>query len=169
MRDIWVISDTHFNHTNILKFKDYKGMYFRGHLFQTVEEMNERMVENWNAVVKEQDIVYHLGDVYMTNRANAVDLLSRLNGRKRLVLGNHDQLTEGVLHKFFQKITVWRMWPEFKLLFTHIPVHPDNLRGYRNVHGHIHQNNSPGLDEYVNVCVEKTDYTPVNIEELRFD
>ena len=79
---------------------------------------------------------------------------------------------------------MWRMFPEFGLLLTHVPVHPSNLRVYAvegeheegdvgtvqktflNVHGHIHQNPSPE-GPYRNMSVEAIDYTPVNIEDLR--
>lgn len=164
-RNIFVISDTHFNHTNILRFKDDKQNYFRGDNFASVEEMNETMVDNWNKTVKDQDIVYHLGDVYMTNGAGAYEILSRLKGRKRLLLGNHDNGRDQTLHRHFQKISLWRDFKDFGLLLTHVPVHPGNLRGSRNVHGHIHQNASPD-DRYVNVCVEWTNYTPVSLEDL---
>lgn len=164
MRDIFVISDTHFNHENILKFLDSEGKTFRN--FSCVEEMNETIVQRWNTVVKDEDIVYHLGDVYLGRSANTNELLSRLKGRKRLILGNHDNGKDRLLLAHFQKIVVWRMWPEFGLLLTHVPVHPMNLRDFRNVHGHIHQNPSPG-PEYFNACVEWIDYTPISIEELR--
>ena len=164
MRDIWVISDTHINHANMLRFLDNKKQIFRP--FSCVEEMNERIVAGWNSVVKDQDVVYHLGDVYLGNGKEANAILHQLKGRKRLVLGNHDNGKDQLLQKHFQKISLWRMWPEFGVLMTHIPVHPSNLRGLRNVHGHIHQNDSPG-PEYFNACVEKLQYVPVNIEELR--
>lgn len=165
MRNIFVISDTHFNHENILRFRDANGVRFRGKDFQTAEEMNERMVENWNSVVRDQDIVWHLGDVYMTHGEQANEVLSRLRGRKRLCLGNHDNGRDQLLQKHFQKIMLWRDFREFGLLLTHVPVHPDSLRGSINVHGHIHQNPSPD-ERYRNVCVEWTNYTPVEISSL---
>lgn len=165
-REIWVTSDTHFNHYNIINYCDRP--------FKTTDEMNSALIENWNSVVKDGDIVYHLGDVYMTGTA---DLLKGLNGRKRLILGNHDNGKDQKLQNYFQKITVWRMFPEFGLLLTHVPVHESALfRGktgnekkpkqLKNIHGHIHNNQSP-KGPYQCVCVEHTNYTPVNIEELR--
>ena len=68
MKNIWLISDTHFFHSNILKFTDDNGELIRGKLFDTVEQMNECMLDNWNSVVKPGDIVYHLGDVMMGNK-----------------------------------------------------------------------------------------------------
>lgn len=162
MRNIWVISDTHFGHQNIITYCKRP--------FEFSEEMDEKIVENWNKTVKDGDIVYHLGDVYMGLKEPS-KLLSRLKGRKRLILGNHDNGKDQNLLNTFQKIAVWRMFPEFGLLLTHVPVHELALeRGLGpklvNVHGHIHQNESPNPN-YFNVCVEKINYTPINIEELR--
>lgn len=172
MRDIWVVSDTHFNHSNIIKYCNRP--------FHTADDMNWEMVRRWNSVVKPGDKVYHLGDVYMGSgfsKEYTETLFKRLNGRKRLILGNHDNGKDQLLQKYFEKIDVWRMFQEFGLLLTHVPVHESSLyRGATgneqnplkllNVHGHIHNNKSPSVNHRC-VCVEHTDYTPVNIEELR--
>ncbi|MGD9682620.1 MAG: metallophosphoesterase [Candidatus Obscuribacterales bacterium] len=170
MNDIWVISDTHFNHGNII---DYCSRPFKG-----IREMDEEMIARWNAVVKPQDKVYHLGDVYMGASKGYIEMvLSRLQGHKRLILGNHDNGKDQILQRYFQKIGIWRMFPEFGLLLTHVPVHESalfrgatgnekNPKKLRNIHGHIHQNKSPS-DDHKCVCVEQIDYTPIHIEELR--
>lgn len=174
-RNIFIVSDTHFGHANILKFTDSNtGLLIRPG-FDNVEEMDELMIERWNAVVQDQDIVYHLGDVYM-ERGHQV--LPRLRGRKRLVLGNHDNAKSCYLQNHFQKIMMWRMFPEFKVLLTHVPVHASTLEfgDLTNIHGHIHQNtlmiaDANGMQipdpKYVNVSVEQINYTPKSIEELR--
>jgi len=157
MRNIWIISDTHFGHENIIKYCNRP--------FSSVDEMNHIMVENWNKVVKDEDIVYHLGDVYFKNNS----MLSALKGRKRLILGNHDSGLDQSLRNNFQKILVWRQFPEFGLLLTHVPVHPFSLseKWPVNVHGHIHNNEKSYGNQYKNVSVEVINYTPINIEELR--
>lgn len=167
-RNIWLISDTHFNHSNIIKFCERP--------FEDAKKMNEALVENWNSVVREQDKVYHLGDVYMGGgfpREDTTRLLRSLNGHKRLILGNHDNGKDQILQSVFEKIEVWRMFPEFGLLLTHVPVHESTLgegrfmeKKFLNIHGHIHTNPSPS-DFHQCVCVEQINYTPVNIEELR--
>lgn len=158
-RNIWVVSDTHFGHENIIKYCKRP--------FANAAEMDERMVENWNSVVKDEDIVYSLGDVYF---AQGWKSLSKLKGRKRLILGNHDDGKDKHLHEHFQKILVWRMFPEFGLLLSHVPIYPlahEMVNGkYVNVHGHIHDNLIED-DRYINACVEHHNYTPINIEELR--
>lgn len=174
-RDIWVISDTHWDHANILNFKDSDGRPTRG--FDDVEEMNEHMIQQWNSVVKPGDKVYHLGDVVFGDRKQEwMDTnMPRLNGQKRLIVGNHDNIKFHAAGGWWSKIDLWRMWPEFGLLFTHVPVHNSTLGEGRfdgktmvNVHGHIHTNPSPS-EYHKCVCVEQVNYTPANIEELRID
>lgn len=161
MSNIWITSDTHFGHENIIKYADRP--------FKDVDEMDEALIENWNSVVKEGDKVYHLGDVWMSNGEKAYKNIRRLNGKKRLVLGNHDDARSAPLQAF-QKIYLFRSFKEFGLMLTHMPVHEGSLirhdEGFINLHGHIHQRPSPE-GPYRCMCVEQTNYTPVNIEELR--
>jgi len=168
MRNKFVISDTHFNHANILKFQDKNGQFFRGKLFDTVQEMNETMIENWNKIVTPQDIIYHLGDVYFSGIEEVRKIFNRLNGKKRLIVGNHDDIKQIAKENWFQKIQMWRIFAEEKLILTHVPIHPSALefRNLINVHGHIHQNVSPD-GPYINVSVERTNYTPIAFEELK--
>jgi calcineurin-like phosphoesterase family protein len=191
MSDIWVISDTHFNHANILTFKDSAtGKLVRGDRFSSVKEMDEFMIERWNSVVKPGDKVYHLGDVMFGDREYFQKLWPKLHGQKRLIVGNHDDIKYLSSGGFFAKVHMWRMFPEFGLVFSHVPLHKSSLKrhwirkedhtflGYwwnrykvrnktmLNVHGHIHQNPSP-CGPYRNMSVEAIDYTPVNIEDLR--
>lgn len=168
--NIWVISDTHFNHSNILTFSDKVGKPVRD--FPSVEDMNETMIDRWNSVVMPGDKVYHLGDVFFGDKEWFKKNWPRLKGKKRLIVGNHDDITFLSSGGFFSKVYMWRVFRDFNLLLTHVPVHPSTLgedrldgRQIINVHGHIHQNPSPE-GPYRCVCVEQTNYTPVHIEEL---
>jgi calcineurin-like phosphoesterase family protein len=174
LSDIWVTSDSHFNHKNILNFTDNEGRRVRS--FNSVEEMNEVLIERWNEVVKPGDKIYHLGDVFFGPKSWIEQNWKRLNGKKRLIVGNHDDIEYIVQQRMFEKVVMWRMFTEFNLLLTHVPVNNSTLYERRfnngpmtpmiNVHGHIHSNASP-VGPYVCVCVEQTDYRPVNIQELR--
>ena len=147
---------------------------FKTRPFSTVEEMDEALIDNWNSVVKPGDKVYHLGDVTFGNKENYIENIhKKLNGKKRLIVGNHDDVK--FLAPYFEKVMLWRMFPDWGLLMTHVPVHPSTLGENRftgkqmiNVHGHIHSNPSPE-GPYKCVCVEQPhmNYTPINIEELR--
>ena len=85
--NIFFTSDTHFSHDNMVKFIDYDGSRVRP--FDTAEECDELMIQNWNKVVKPNDKVYFLGDLAF-NRNKADKILSRLLGRKCMIRGNHD-------------------------------------------------------------------------------
>lgn len=167
MNDIWFTSDTHFYHTNIIRFcnRPYKD----------ATEMNEKLLYNWNQKVKPGDIVYHLGDVLMGGqeaRDKFPAFWARLNGKKRLIVGNHDEIKFLSSGAFFEKVMLWRIWDDRNILFTHVPVHESALyeRTGRtgeplNVHGHTHDKGSP-KGPYKSVCVELTGYAPVHLEEL---
>ena len=90
MSTTWLISDTHFWHENILNFEQKDGTKLR--IFNSVHDMNEVMVINWNAVVRPDDKIYHLGDVAMASFSRTKEIFDRLNGRKILIKGNHDNL-----------------------------------------------------------------------------
>ena len=173
MANIFVISDTHFNHENILKFTHGEtGKRIRPE-FESVTHMNEHMIERWYSVVKPQDKVYHLGDVYFGSQSGARAILSRLNGHKRLIIGNHDCIygKGNPLHEFFEKMFLWRPWGNLGIVLSHIPLREDQMNNrFRdkmvNVHGHNHQNDSPS-ERHINVSVEKINYTPVHIDDIR--
>ena len=162
-RNIWITSDTHYGHDSIIKYSNRP--------FANSSEMDEIMMENHNSLVRDGDIVYHLGDVYFGGGRGADywdSFFPKLKGRKRLILGNHDNGKDQRLLRTFQKIMVWRMFPEFGLLLSHVPLHPCQLERKvdLNVMGHTHLNGPP-KGPYVSVCVELTNYAPVNIDSIR--
>src|SRR5690606_7413277 len=105
MAEIWVISDTHFGHEGILRFTMKDGTKVRS--FSDVYEMDEIMIRNWNALIKPGEKVYHLCHVWFGGNETAERVLPRLNGKKRLILGNHDNGKNQLLQKYFEKIDVW--------------------------------------------------------------
>lgn len=165
MANIFFTSDTHFDHANFLNFKDDQGRKIRP--FDTVEDMNETMIQRWNQVVGVMDKIYHLGDV--TFRVNQLArIMSRLNGHKRLLVGNHDDPKNYELTRWFDKVQLWRIFKDENFVCTHIPILKEQFRHkvQYNVHGHLHQNKVPD-EQYINICVEQTDYIPVSMDELR--
>lgn len=183
----WLISDTHFGHENSwAKFK-WPGDDSRPlRPFTSTEEMDEFMVDKWNSVVKPQDRIYHLGDVVIARRN--MHILGRLNGRKKLVRGNHDIFNLDDYAAYFDDIVGSHKLGDH--LLTHIPVHrasiarwskgnihgDDNetLRG--NIHGHLHANRvckmhngveTKELDPlYYCVSVENINFTPIAYDEV---
>lgn len=191
MSNRFLISDTHFGHTNTWqKFTLPDGSPLRP--FTSTEEMDETMVDNWNRVVRPQDTVYHLGDVVIARRC--LETVKRLNGRKILIRGNHDIFKDKDYYEAgFEQIHGVRVFVD-KFILSHIPLHPDCVgeRFKRNVHGHLHANqimrnmkvkapiyNSNGVGvgimdverpepdpRYLCVCVEQINFTPVSFDEV---
>lgn len=163
----YFISDTHFGHANIMKFEPE----FRP--FTHVDEMNEHIIQEWNKIVSPLDEVYHLGDVYFGSKSN-LSLVTRLNGKKKLVLGNHDTHTTMQEFNDVGFVEIYGMLKFRKtMLITHAPVHPDELQygATHNIHGHTHGRlikdkfGKPDA-RYINVCVERANYKPVHVDEL---
>lgn len=172
MKNIWLISDTHFGHANILNFIDSRtGLKVRD--FASVDEMDECMLDNWNAVVKPGDKVYHLGDVFFGDRSRFTKFWPKLNGSKNLIVGNHDDIKYLAAGGFFKQVYLERKFKDERLHLSHIPLHqsqheagvPGSGKLYVNVHGHIHGNPSPE-GRYINVSVEAINYTPVAFEDI---
>ena len=171
---IWLISDMHLWHENLYRFTytDAQGNERRvRERFTHAAESDAYMLQRWRDLIRPQDHVYNLGDLCM-NRENHmahafVELFRSLPGHKRLILGNHDHLKpKWYVEAGFEKLRGGHVID--RLLLTHYPVHPSsiNFRALGNVHGHTHQQPDLG-PRYLNVCVERTDYAPIPIEEAK--
>ncbi len=116
------------------------------------------------SVVNPQDKVYVLGDVTISRKRSSLDIVSQLNGHKRLVMGNHDvQPVSAYLDAGFEKVMAYRVLDN--ILFSHIPIHPSQFVRFRgNVHGHMHDASLWPDTRYLNVCVEMTNYLPVSFD-----
>ena len=137
MSQIFFTSDTHFGHKNILNYnKDDRP-------FTSVHEMNEWIIESWNAKVGPDDVVYHLGDVAFMQAMELRKLLDRLNGRIKLIRGNHDKVVDSpVVRGRFDWI---RSYHTFKIgdtryVLFHFPIFSwHNMeRGAIHLYGHTH-------------------------------
>ena len=179
MGNRFVISDTHFGHTNSWqKFKLPNGDPLRP--FTSTEEMDEAMIKSWNERVKPTDKVYHLGDVVINRKA--LKTLYRLNGDKVLIKGNHDIFRLEDYTEHFRDIRGYHVMNG--MILSHIPVHPESLGRFgTNIHGHLHANRVKkirGVDvrtgellysnendtRYHCVCVEQTDFAPILFEDV---
>jgi calcineurin-like phosphoesterase family protein len=165
MANLFLISDTHFGHAQFLKFKDDQGNLIRR--FDSVEQMDQIMIDNWNKTVNKNDQVYHLGDVVINRKF--LQILPQLNGKKVLVKGNHDIFKLSDYTPHFKDIRACHRLNKTFVL-SHIPLHPDSLpEGLINFHGHIHHRkvflNETTIDpRYFNCCVEHHNYTPIPFE-----
>jgi calcineurin-like phosphoesterase family protein len=160
----WFISDLHLSHhSTINTFVNDDGSPLRP--FKNVEEMNQKIIDNWNNKIKDNDLVYVLGDLCMGRKQ--IGLTSALRGRKRLIGGNHDfGSIEDYVAAGWEKIYGVKVF-NGDFICSHIPVREDNLtRFIGNLHGHLHSHhiNDP---RYLNVSVEQVNYTPLSFEEVQ--
>lgn len=156
MPETFFISDTHFGHEKIISFESV----FRP--FSTIQEHDEELVYRWNSTVGPNDKVFCLGDFAFGKEA--LQIAGRLNGDKRLVMGNHDIMPTQEYTKYFTKL--YGAFKYNKLLLTHIPVLPDEPGRWKaNVHGHLHSRVIANR-WYINVSCEQINLTPVPYEYL---
>lgn len=162
MGKVFVISDTHFGHKNILNFRKKDGELLRD--FRDLNAMNDYIIEKWCSVVTEADKVYHLGDFTMS--PVGFEIMASLPGKKRLVAGNHDHYPTERYLTVFERVCGVRQINGVWL--THVPMWEGSVNEERvklNVHGHLHagQVRHP---KYFNASVERIDYTPIDIAKL---
>jgi calcineurin-like phosphoesterase family protein len=164
---VYTISDPHFGHENMAIRRGFKN----------AEEQDNLIIENWNKTVNKKDVILLLGDITMES-SKFYHYLNKLNGLKRVVLGNHD-MPQDVPKLLPYVHSVCGMYKREGCIFTHAPIHPDELRRFRkNVHGHCHEETVKITytasdkvlqridDRYVNVCCEVVNYTPVLLSSL---
>ncbi|MBM1170084.1 metallophosphoesterase family protein [Microvirga arabica] len=160
----WFTADTHIGHAGILSPHMHCQ---RGAHFRTIQEHDEALVANWNAVVGEDDEVWHLGDfAYKTSYEHARSVFNRLNGRKRLVRGNHEKL--GVRlgwesqHDFAEVAVDGR---HLVLFHYGMRVWPRQRRGALHLYGHSH-GALPGCRQSLDVGVDAWGFRPVGLAEI---
>lgn len=125
-------ADTHFGHRLMLKFRP----------FSSTDEMDEHLIDSWNSVVRPDDIVWHLGDFSTHDEARTKQIFQRLQGRKRLILGNHDLHADGSVRKSLRGLA-WDQLPalyaEVKQDGERIALHHYAMRTWSaSVHGSWH-------------------------------
>ena len=173
MPSVFLVSDTHFGHKGVCHFTRNDGVT-KLRPFDTPEEMDEFMVEAWNARVRPNDKVDHLGDVVMSRRS--LSIMDRLNGDKVLIRGNHDIFKDEDYRKYFRELRAYHVMNG--MILSHIPIHSESLGRFGvNIHGHLHANRvmrplaTSGRTDVVDVryhcvCVEQTDFAPILFEDV---
>jgi calcineurin-like phosphoesterase family protein len=165
MASIWFTSDTHFGHENIIKYCSRP--------FSSVEEMDETLIENYNKVVKPEDLVYHLGDFALVRPERVIEYRKRLHGTIHLISGNHDRWVNAN-----KKDTYGFAWigsykeikvlPE-KICLMHYALKTWNgmHRGSYMLHGHSHGKLGMNLmKRRMDVGVDPCGYKPISLEEV---
>ncbi len=169
---IWTISDTHFNHLNILAYEP------RSRPFASVNEMNEVIINNWNSKVAPEDTVIHCGDFFMGQTEKIDEILPRLNGKIILVRGNHDTPTRVKKYEacgIEVKDIHYLPYKGRFFIFCHFPMtNEEFMRMVREdnsevilCYGHIHSNAPVGLySGTFHVGVDTNDLAPVSLDYI---
>ena len=171
MSHVYFIGDLHFGHQGIEKFRTQ---------FPNEQVHRQYVMGCWEGIIRKRDVVYVMGDAAFTQ--DGLDDVGKLPGRKILVRGNHDLLpTEAYLAVFaevYGALAYKGMW------LTHVPIHPSELYGRTNVHGHCHRGGPQDIVQcpstvrghsvgsmatYFNTCAEylPTPYVPIRHDEMR--
>jgi calcineurin-like phosphoesterase family protein len=167
--DYWFIGCTHWGHRNIIKYQNRP--------FSSLEEMDEKMIFNWNERVKDTDIIYHLGDfIFGRNNSDFDRIFNRLKGKIILIKGNHESLAWANRDRFFEHYDSYK---EIKINNQHIVLsHYPLLVWNRKHHGsimlcsHSHYNLSvtrkegTEIGKILDVGVDGNDFKPYNFEEI---
>lgn len=167
---IYFTSDLHFHHKNVIRYCNRP--------FKDVDDMNSQLCTNWNNVVNKADTVYIIGDVFFCDVDKAVNIISNLNGYKKLILGNHDKIIKNqkVLHKYFDILpplheTKFKISDQlYSITMCHYPMYSWNCSHYGSfmLHGHIHSKtpiNFEGRRIY-DVGVDANNYAPVSLDSI---
>lgn len=163
MANVFFISDLHFGHKSFLPFrKETHGIDFKDE-----QVMNEWIIESINSVVrKKRDMLWILGDIAWGS--SELHNVGRLNGTKKLIIGNHDKFKTLEYHRYFEK--VHGACRHYGLVMTHVPIHPSEMK-YRNwsvnVHGHIHHKERDIGFPYINVNMDIIGPKPISLDEIR--
>lgn len=162
MGNIFFIADTHFGHSNIIRYENRP--------FGSVGQMDAYLAEQWNATVSEEDTVYVVGDFSFYSKGKTREICSRLCGHKYLIIGNHDRetpkdyLDAGFDWVYDKPVVLDGFW-----LVSHEPLYINPNMPYANIFGHVHAN--PAYSDYSPqsfcVSVERISYRPVAFDEIK--
>lgn len=152
----YYISDTHFNHTNIIKYANRP--------FTSADEMNRTMINNWNNVVSHDDTVFFLGDF---GWGKTTEFFHALKGKKILIRGNHDKKSEKLpwesKHDYYEL-----NYNKQTLVLFHYPINSWNKAFHGSYHffGHVHGLPQKLGENAFDVGVECMNYTPRTFNEI---
>lgn len=179
MPAVFLYSDPHFGHAGVCRFMREDGVT-KLRPWDDPREMDEALIQRYNDVVRPTDKCYFLGDVVINRKA--LSTLSRLNGDKVLIRGNHDIFRDTEYAQYFRELRAYHVMNG--MILSHIPVHEASLGRFgTNIHGHLHASRvkrARGVDartgavlysdendvRYHCVCVEQTDYAPILLEDV---
>jgi calcineurin-like phosphoesterase family protein len=158
----WFTADTHFGHSNIIKYSNRP--------FASKDEMDSKLIENWNTEIGQYDTVYHLGDFCFRSQSEGQSILDRLNGKKHLIVGNHDKVGVGL--KGWESIDHYKevsIDGQFIVLCHYaMRVWSKSHHGAWQLYGHSHGSlpDDPNALSF-DVGVDCHNYQPLNMDDIR--
>ncbi len=173
--ETYFTSDTHFGHRNIIKYSNRPFPWCGDNncksckqCREAVEEMDETMINNWNEVVGKHDHIWHLGDYAFAPEWRMKQIHDRLNGKKHLLLGNHDDHNK--MRAIWEHVGSYRELRIDKtfVVLCHYAMRVWNKshRGSLMLYGHSH-GTLPGTSQSLDVGVDCWDFKPVNLEQIK--
>ncbi len=160
MSEYLFTSDTHFNHYSIMKYC--------ARPFKTLEEMNETIIENWNKKVSKNDFIYHVGDFGFGSIHKNKKIFNRLNGKKCLIRGNHDNSSLMKLNWVWVKDTAMIKVKNEYIWLSHYPHRTWNraIHGVWHLFGHVHTQLAPFWLSF-NIGVDIWGFEPLYFDEVK--
>ena len=160
---VFFTSDTHFGHAAVIKHCKRP--------FASAEEMDDALIEKWNATIKPEDTVYHLGDFSLRATRPLDDYRRALHGTIHLIAGNHDApLTENVTRQFASVSSISEIWlKDIRIFLCHYPLREWNgcWSGAWHLFGHLHGRlDHEPLGYSLDVGVDSNEYRPWALEEI---
>lgn len=159
----YYISDLHLFCTSQL---DNGGRNFDGRPYHTLDEMHDDIKNKWNSKVTNGDTVYILGDVSKRGKNDAlIAYVATLKGRKVLVKGNHDDLSDYRYKQLFSEVVDYKEITEtccgknYKIVLSHYPIlmWKDQHKGSILLYGHTHNTVE---DKFFQQCIQQMNQDP---------
>ena len=150
----WFIADTHFSHTNIIRYA--------ARPYASVEEMNINLIDNWNRSIGVDDQVFFLGDFGLGDVDHLHSICSQLHGNKICIRGNHDRNASWMTRIGFNVVleSAFLKIGRHTVELIHIPTDPPPA--HFQFHGHVHEKRpNKIISNQLNLCVEVWEYQPV--------
>lgn len=174
---IYFTSDLHFHHNNILNFGSRP--------YNNISDNDNSLIKNWNNTISKNDKIYILGDFKFSHLISAEDILTKLNGEKHFILGNHDNSSEliklvgeGIIKTLdiYKEENMYINGKEIKVIMSHYPILEYNYAWQENtlhLYGHVHENGKHydllfeklGFKAY-NVSVDCNNFFPVSLNDI---
>lgn len=180
-QELFFTSDLHFGHRNVIRFCSRP--------WKDEKEMNKGLIDNWNSVVSNNDIVFILGDTFWFNDSHSIKrVISKLNGKDIYILpGNHDDFSswhrvdDPRIHLCSDTVVLWLQFEGRKKIFeiwmNHYPLMtwPHREGGSIQLFGHIHsqEGKNEGVDQdlplhknQMDVGCDRWGWKPISIENI---